>query len=55
MVSWPAFDWDVVTERGSRWMLGLGATAADPFPPIANNKGTAHYSFVRQSEGQGVP
>lgn len=55
MVSWPAFDWDVVTERGSRWMLGLGATAADPFPPIANNKGTAHYSFIRQSEGQGVP
>jgi len=26
-------DFDVVAERGSRWLLGLGRNATDPFPP----------------------
>ena len=28
-----AFDRDVVHERGSRWLLGLGRSPNDPFPP----------------------
>jgi alkylation response protein AidB-like acyl-CoA dehydrogenase len=26
-------DWDTVSERGSRWLLGLGRVPTDPFPP----------------------
>lgn len=26
-------DFDVVADRGSRWLLGLGRNASDPFPP----------------------
>lgn len=33
MVSWPGMDWDIVTERGTRWVLGMGRSATDPFPP----------------------
>jgi len=28
-------DWDVVTERGARWLLGLGRLPTDPLPPRA--------------------
>jgi alkylation response protein AidB-like acyl-CoA dehydrogenase len=31
MMSWPGMDWDIVTERGARWVLGLGRAEHDPF------------------------
>jgi alkylation response protein AidB-like acyl-CoA dehydrogenase len=33
MVSWPGMDWDIVSERGTRWILGMGRSPTDPFPP----------------------